>query len=78
MPSAAEKRFLCEWVLGGIIVALREIVVNLVDGDAHILQYLPEILSCMLKHHCGMVRIVLLDEYVTIETAHVLDAKGSD
>ena len=67
-----------EGILCGVEVALGEIVVDLINRNAHILQHLPEIFASMLKHHCCMVRIVLLDEDMTIEAAHVLDAKGSD
>ena len=69
---------LAERILGGIEVALREVVVNLVNGNAHVLQHLPEILASVLEHHGSVVWIVLLDEYVTIEAAHVLDAEDTD
>ena len=69
---------LCEGVLGGIVVALREVVVDLVHGDAHVLENLPQILTLMTEHNGAVVRIVLLDEDVTIETAHVLDTKDTD
>ena len=32
------------------MVALGEVVVNLLSGDAHGLQYLPEIFTCVLEH----------------------------
>ena len=69
---------LCEWVLSGIEVTLREVIVNLLHGDTHVLQHLPQVLTCVLEHHGSVVRIVLLDQYVTIEAAHVLDTEGTD
>jgi hypothetical protein len=56
----------------------REVVVNLLNGDTHVLQNFPHVLTCVLKHHSSVVRIVLLDEDVTIEAAHILDTEGTD
>ena len=50
---------LCEGVLGGIVVALREVVVDLVHGDAHVLENLPEILTLMAEHNSAVVWVVL-------------------
>ena len=69
---------LTERILGGIEVALREVVVNLVHGDAHVLENLPQILALMTEHHGAVVWVVLLDEDVTIEAAHVLDTEDTD
>ena len=69
---------LSERILGGIVVALREVVVDLVNGDTHVLENLPEILTLMAEHNGAVVRIVLLDEDVTIEAAHVLDTEDTD
>ena len=69
---------LCERILRGIIVTLREVVVDLVHRDTHVLENLPEILTLMAEHHGAMVRIVLLDEDVTLEAAHVLDTEDTD
>ena len=69
---------LCEGVLGGIVVALREVVVDLVHGDTHVLENLPEILALMAEHNGAVVWVVLLDEDVTIEAAHVLDTEDTD
>ena len=69
---------LCKRVLGGVEVTLREVVVNLVHGDTHVLEDLPQILTLMSEHHGAVVWIVLLDEDVTIEAAHVLDTEDTD
>ena len=69
---------LAERILGWIVVALREVVVDLVNGDAHVLENLPEVLALMAEHNGAVVWIVLLDEDVTIEAAHVLDTEGTD
>ena len=69
---------LAEGILSRIEVALREVVVDLVDGDAHVLQHLPEILTLMAEHDGAVVRVMLLDEDVTIEAAHVLDTEDTD
>ena len=71
-------KVLHERVLCWIVVALREVVVYLFNWYAHIFQYFPEVLSCMLEHNSSMVWIVLLNEDMTIETAHVLNAECSD
>ena len=69
---------LCERILGGIEVALREVVVDLVNGDAHVLENLPQVLTSVIEHHSAVVWVVLLDEHVTIEAAHVLDAENTN
>ena len=69
---------LCERILGGVVVALGEVVVNLLNGDAHILQHLPHVLTGVVEHHGAVVRIVLFDEDVSVEAAHVLDAEDTD
>jgi len=69
---------LCEWALCGIEVTLREVVVDLVNGDTHVLENLPEVLTLMAEHNGAVVWVVLLDEDVTIEAAHVLDTEGTD
>ena len=71
-------RRLCERILGGIVVTLREVVVDLVHGDAHVLENLPEILTLMAEHNGAVVWVVLLDEDVTIEAAHVLNTEDTD
>ena len=57
---------LCKRILCGIIVTLREVVVNLLNGDTHVLENLPQILTSMLEHDGSVVWVVLLDEYVTV------------
>ena len=58
---------LCEWILCWVEVTLREVVVNLLNWDAHVLENLPEILTLMAEHNGAVVWVVLLDEDVTIE-----------
>jgi hypothetical protein len=67
-----------ERILCGIVVTLREVVVDLVNGDAHVLQNLPEILTLMTEHYGAMVWVVFLNENVTIEAAHVLDTEDTN
>ena len=69
---------LCKRILCGIEITLREVVVDLVNGNAHVLENLPEILTLMAEHHGAVVWVVLLDEDVTIEAAHVLDTEDTD
>jgi hypothetical protein len=69
---------LCERILGWVEVTLREVVVDLVNGDTHVLENLPEILTLMAEHNGAVVWVVLLDEDVTIEAAHVLDTEDTD
>ena len=71
-------RQLAERILRGIVVALGEVVVDLLHGDAHVLKHLPQILAGVVEHDGAVVGIVLLDEHVTIEAAHVLDAEDAD
>ena len=72
------RRGLCERILGGVVVALREVVVDLVHGDTHVLENLPEVLTLVAEHYGAVVRKVLLDEHVAVEAAHVLDAEDTD
>ena len=69
---------LCERILRGIVVTLREVVVDLINGDTHVLENLPEILTLMAEHNSAVVWVVLLDEDVTIEAAHVLDTEDTN
>jgi hypothetical protein len=69
---------LCERILGGVVVTLREVVVDLVNGDAHVLQHLPQVLALVAEHNGAVVWVVLLDEDMTIEAAHVLDTEDTD
>ena len=69
---------LCEWILCWVEVALGEVVVDLVNGDTHVLENLPQILTLMAEHNGAVVWVVLLDEDVTIEAAHVLDTEDTD
>ena len=39
----------CEWILCWVEVTLREVVVDLVNGDTHVLENLPEILTLMAE-----------------------------
>ena len=78
MMRVTHSNPLCEGVLSGIIVALREVVVDLINGDTHVLENLPEILTLMAEHHGAVVWVVLLDEDVTIEATHVLDTEDTD
>ena len=41
-------------------------------------QNLPQVLTLVTEHHGAVVRIVLLDEDVTVEAAHVLDTEDTD
>ena len=52
MKNPRQKRgliILCERILCGIEVALREVVVDFVHGDTHVLENLPEILTLMAE-----------------------------
>ena len=69
---------LCEWILCWVEVTLREVVVNLLNGDAHVLENLPQVLTSVIEHHSAVVWVVLLDEHVTIEAAHVLNTEDTD
>ena len=69
---------LCEWILCWVEVALGKVVVDLVNGDTHVLENLPQILTLMAEHNGAVVWVVLLDEDVTIEAAHVLDTEDTD
>ena len=77
-PLILMEQILCKRILRGIEVTLREVVVDLVNGDTHVLENLPEILTLMAEHHGAVVWVVLLDEDVTIEAAHVLDTEDTD
>ena len=78
LPFRMTRQRLAERILGGVVVALREVVVDLVHGDAHVLENLPEILALMAEHDGAVVRVVLLDEDMTVEAAHVLDTEDTD
>ena len=72
------EQILCKRILRGIEVTLREVVVDLVNGNTHVLENLPEILTLMAEHNGAVVWVVFLDEDVTIEAAHVLDTEDTD
>ena len=43
-----------------------------------VLQNLPQVLALVTEHHGAVVWVVLLDEDVTVEAAHVLDTEDTD
>ena len=63
-------------ILGGIRQRLRLVVGNVLDSE--ILEHLEERLADMREGNSSVVRIALLDEYVTIEAAHLGDGEDSD
>ena len=69
---------LCEWILCWVVIALREVVVDFLNGDAHVLENLPQVLTSVIEHHSAVVWVVLLDEHVAIEAAHVLNTEDTD
>jgi hypothetical protein len=40
---------LCEWILCWVVIALREVVIDFLNGDTHVLENLPEILTLMAE-----------------------------
>ena len=67
-----------ERILISIRQGRRMIVANLRRIHTDILQCLIECFSIMSEHHCTMVREVLSDQPVTIETSHLMDGEDTD
>ena len=54
------------------------IVTDLVRAYTDELEYLIQCLAVMSECNCSMVREAALDQYVTIETSHILDCEYAD
>lgn len=83
-PSAAElcfftllsslnllPRILC-WVRQASWLVVSDIL------DAEILEYLEQGLTCVRECYGSVVWITLLNQYVTIEAAHLVDGEDTD
>ncbi len=56
----------------------RLIISNLLRKDANILEHLIKCLSVVSERNCAVMRVILLDQYMTVESAHLLDRKYTD
>ena len=68
--------FLSEWVLGRIWQRLRLVVGNVLDAE--VAEGLEERLSYVVEGYCAVVRIVLLEEHVAVESSHLRDSEEAD
>ncbi len=65
-----------EGILGGIRQALRLVVGDV--GNAEVLEDLEQSLAAMGKRYSAVVRIPLLNQYVTVETSHFGNAEDAN
>ena len=73
-----ETNFLCERVLCRIRKRSRLVVVEILDRNADIFEDLEQLFTVVSESHCAVMRIVLLDQDVTVETAHLMDREDAD
>ena len=69
---------LCERILGRIQHSLRLVKVQILYGYADVLEYFVQSLAEVSERYGTVVREVLLDQYVTIETSHLGDSENTD
>ena len=69
---------LCERILGRIQHSLRLVEIQVFYGYADVLEYFVQSLAEVSESYGTVVREVLLDQYVTIETSHLGDSENTD
>ena len=64
---------LCERILCRVRQALRLVVTDLAHINADILEYFIQRFAEMTECNCAVVRVILLNQYVTIKSSHLRD-----
>ena len=72
------KFFLCKRILGRIQHSLRLVEIQIFYWYANVLEYFVQSLAEVSECYGTVVREVLLDQYVTIETSHFGDSENTD
>ena len=72
------KFFLRERILGRIQHSLRLVEIQIFYWYANVLEYFVQSLAEVSESYGTVVREVLLDQYVTIETSHLGDSENTD
>ena len=72
------KFFLCKRILGRIQHSLRLIEIQILYRYADVLEYFVQSLAEVSESNSTVVREVLLDQYVTIESSHLRNCKYTD
>ena len=66
---------LCERILRRIRQRCRLVVIDVLHRNPNILKYLKQSLSVMSECNRSVMRIILLDQNVTVETSHLMNGK---
>ena len=61
---------LCEGILGGVHHALGLVEVDVFYRNADVLEHFIQSLAIVAECNCAVMRIVLLDQHVSVETSH--------
>ena len=69
---------LCERILGRIQHALRLVEVQVFYGYADVFEYFVQSLAEVTEGNSAVMREVLLDQYMAIETSHLRDSENTD
>ena len=69
---------LCPRILGDVRNGLRLVVVQILYGNADELEYFIQSLAIVTECNCAVMREVLLDQNVTIESAHLRNSEYAD
>ena len=69
---------LTPWIFCRISYTCRLVVTNLLYVQSEEFHYFEELFSIMSEHNCSVMRIVALDQYVTIESSHFFDSEDTD
>ena len=72
------ERILCKRIFGRVSYACGLVVVKVFDGNADVLEYFVQSLAEVSECYGTVVREVLLDQYVTIETSHLGNSENTD
>ena len=62
---------LCKRILSGVHHALRLVEVDILYRNADILEYFIQSLAVVAECNCTVVRVVLFNENVSVETSHL-------
>lgn len=65
-------------ILGRVQHPLRLVEVDFIQLHADVLEHLVQSFSIMTEGHGAVVRIVLLDEHMAVETSHLRNGENTD
>lgn len=75
--NSAQKP-LCERILRRIRQALRLVIADLAHIHTDVLEYFKQRFAKMAERNCTVMRVILLNQYMTVESAHLRNGEYTD